>query len=728
VGSVLINEVVTDPQQDWNDSAGGNGVPFDAIPGNGTVSSTDEWVELLNTRGTTLNLTGWRLAMMDTSPATEVLGSGSAVLRFSAGGSLSNFQPGERLVIGNPTGTMNNDVYLQLWDASGTLIDDVEIGFDLEGDGDDGVPEPGQDGNATGPDDEAIARVPDGIDTGNDGQDFCQQGATIGSDNGSVCPSRRLLVPVLQTDDGWETWVHVQNAGLAATKAVLVLWGDYSAQCPPQCAPRQFEVSGLIPPGAAWAWHFTGPMIDCHGDAFLPHSGIVYSGDPADVDDLKCTGTWLREAPFIPPVGKGAPITVVVRRVQSGASGQVPSTSSYTGIAATEAGRDARTGAFLYHLPLLWGDFHDWRSTVYVQNGGTECTSVEVWWQEQQSCRSAVSTQVLALCPGESVALWPPDGWGRLGSGWVRATQPLAIVADEQAASGGLLLSYQGVNAQTWNVGMPPDANTGPRFNLAPLIYREFNGWNTGLQVQNLSGVYNALVKVYFLDNSGDVIETIVDWICPRGAQTFYLPAINNLPGQYVGWARVESQNWWGPGDPPVDAPYIQSVVNLVNYGTGQGLAYNALPARWGGGESGWQVLGLPRLVKDQREALEPISAGWSSEIAVANLNLEPNVTVFRLDFFDQNGLLYSLCQTINEKQVDYVKLANIGIIPAGWSGSAVLSVQCGPGVLGAVAVERVSGYVSGDLTAGYEALPLPAALLRAYRDPGRFSPCPACP
>jgi len=139
-------------------------------------------------------------------------------------------------------------------------------------------------------------------------------------------------------------------------------------------------------------------------------------------------------------------------------------------------------------------------------------------------------------------------------------------------------------------------------------------------------------------------------------------------------------------------------------------------------------VLGLPRLVKDQRNDLEPIAAGWGSEIAVANLNLEPNVTVFRLDFFDQNGLLYSLCQTINEKQVDYVKLANIGIIPPGWSGSAVLSVQCGPGSLGAVVVERASGYVSGDLTAGYEALPLPAALLRAYRDPGRFSHCPACP
>jgi len=79
---------------------------------------------------------------------------------------------------------------------------------------------------------------------------------------------------------------------------------------------------------------------------------------------------------------------------------------------------------------------------------------------------------------------------------------------------------------------------------------------------------------------------------------------------------------------------------------------------------------------------------------------------------------LYSICQTLNEKQVDYIKLANIGIIPPGWLGSAVISWQCSSqspnspywaniGSLGVVVVEKASGYPSGDLTKAYEGFPL---------------------
>ncbi|MBM4431514.1 MAG: carboxypeptidase regulatory-like domain-containing protein, partial [Chloroflexi bacterium] len=172
----------------------------------------------------------------------------------------------------------------------------------------------------------------------------------------------------------------------------------------------------------------------------------------------------------------------------------------------------------------------------------------------------------------------------------------------------------------------------------------------------------------------------------------------------------VESQNWWGPGDPPVDAPTVMSVVNLVNYNTGQGAAYNTFPkqealapkVRW---------VALPFLAKDKRDPYEPSGTKWTSEIAMTNLDMFPGTSVWRIDFFDQNGLLYSLCQTLNEKQVDYIKLGNIGIIPPGWLGSAVISWQCSApwdvGALGVVVVEKASGYPSGDLTKAYEGFPL---------------------
>ena len=49
--------------------------------------------------------------------------SSLAVLRFSQGGSVSNFQPGEYLVIGNPVGSINNDVFIVLTDGANKVVE-----------------------------------------------------------------------------------------------------------------------------------------------------------------------------------------------------------------------------------------------------------------------------------------------------------------------------------------------------------------------------------------------------------------------------------------------------------------------------------------------------------------------------------------------------------------------------------------------------------------------------
>ncbi|MBI4772296.1 MAG: lamin tail domain-containing protein, partial [Chloroflexi bacterium] len=50
------------------DSTGGNGVGFDAFPGAGTISDTDEWIELRNTGSAAVKLqtgSGWTLTITD---------------------------------------------------------------------------------------------------------------------------------------------------------------------------------------------------------------------------------------------------------------------------------------------------------------------------------------------------------------------------------------------------------------------------------------------------------------------------------------------------------------------------------------------------------------------------------------------------------------------------------------------------------------------------------------
>jgi subtilisin family serine protease len=532
----------------------------------------------------------------------------------------------------------------------------------------------------------------------------------------------RIQVPIIQTTDGWETWIQVQNVGTSTSKAVMILWGEYSGFCPPQCAPKQLAVTGLLQPGAAWPWKFTGTLPTCAGDTFVPRAGIIYSVKPGH-EPMVCDPTWLPE-----PDDIGEPLAVSVNRIQMGSGGQTVRSGAYIGISdLMEGQRDQRTGAYMFYATLNLGQNNPltWQSTLWIQNSGDECTSVELWYYKQGDCLRAEVQDVMALCPGETVRVDQPAYLGAnwLGSVWIRATQPLGVIVDQVDKNQTMLMSYRALPADLWTPG--GTITWGSLDNFAPLIYREFNGWNAGIQVQNLSSTVNALVKVTFYDNSGDIIDSVVEWICPRGSQVFYLPVINNLPGQYTGSARVESQNWWGPGDPPVSAPNILSVVSLVNYNTpGQALAYNALSAR---DAIGVQAVGLPLLAKKYHDVYEPAGTTWTTDIAIQNLNRTPGWTVVRIDFFDPNGYQFSICQTLNEKQVDYVKLANMGNIPDGWHGSAVVVAQCntqGGASLGVVVIEKATGYSGGDVTKGYEGVPID---LTYYRLPSAPL-CPDCP
>lgn len=188
-GAVVINEVVTQPQRDWNDPT----TPFDPNPGNGTKDVSDQWVELLNKSAGTVDLTGWTLEMVDASPAAETIGLDSAFLRFSGGCSLASFGSGCRAVIGDPAGAMSNVVYLELFDLTDHLVDDVELGDDPAGDGNgNGAPS----GASTGIADESVSRIPDGTDTNADPLDFEKTTASILAVN--IAPPR----PDAGTDGG----------------------------------------------------------------------------------------------------------------------------------------------------------------------------------------------------------------------------------------------------------------------------------------------------------------------------------------------------------------------------------------------------------------------------------------------------------------------------------------------------------------------------------------------
>jgi len=283
VGGIVINEVIVDPQQDWNDSEGGDGIEFNGTPGTGSITTSDEWIEIYNATSQSFDISNWTLEMIDSTPEVHVIGSGGGTeVLYPPTSTLTNFAPGSYFILGNPIGSNNNDTYVVLKNSLGVVIDDVEIGDDPEGDGDDdGAPEPGEDGNADDISNEAVARFPNGFDSDVDPADFQKQAATLGADNSGSMGSGPFAGASM-ADVGLIGMSSIVSAGMAPDELNPMSMLYFVCH-----ADRQAIYGIDFDDGAYYA--FTGvegpmaiefvPFYDDTGQS-LPGNGYVFVADP----------------------------------------------------------------------------------------------------------------------------------------------------------------------------------------------------------------------------------------------------------------------------------------------------------------------------------------------------------------------------------------------------------------------------------------------------------------
>ncbi|RIL09886.1 hypothetical protein DCC79_09690 [bacterium] len=596
-----------------------------------------------------------------------------------------------------------------------------------------------------------------------------------------ACSSHLPILSFLGNDPVCKTWIEAQNIGDRPAKGLLVVWGP-PGFCPPQCAgPLKVECSGLLVPGSTW--NFLGAQLPS-----TAKSGVVISADTYDMGkdifaDALCEALfntvvgncneWRRFWKAYTEHGKWGPFDFgyaacqpmgveVLRTCPGDVRPDLDVTSSYGGLAGEFLGAwDPIAGGFAFYAPSLYAGAGGYTSVLYIQNAGLECTSLELWFKAHDDCLRPRICDVLTLAPGESfqfdASSCMPAGWK--GGAWVRSTQPLAIAVDH--IGNDVLMTYTGSPASlnyAWN-GQAL-FTTGSQVAYGPLVYSEYQGWDTQVTVQNLSRATAAKVKVYFLDRSGDIITTLVDWVCAQGSQSFFLPVVAGLPGNWVGSVRVESQDWFSPGSQPVGAPDIFAIAEMVQYTDVQrtqpqeALSYELFPEQlaydWqvgfgcGGLCSGVGRIGIPSFLKDQH------GSGVTSEVSIVNLVPKPGFTDFAIFVYDQNGLLDYVCEKLNDRQVEYIDLSTWGFINPGFKGSAIISatfweheVFSNDGAflrnvvgLAAVKVERsgtaLGHAVPGDESAGNPGIPIPGAFLfggpaapRCPGQPGSMFPPP---
>ena len=57
-------------------------------------------------------------------------------------------------------------------------------------------------------------------------------------------------------------------------------------------------------------------------------------------------------------------------------------------------------GGYTYYVPLVYADRASFNTWVYIQNGGLECSSVEIWMKAQDDCLRSQICSVETLAPG----------------------------------------------------------------------------------------------------------------------------------------------------------------------------------------------------------------------------------------------------------------------------------------------------------------------------------------
>jgi hypothetical protein len=271
-----------------------------------------------------------------------------------------------------------------------------------------------------------------------------------------------------------------------------------------------------------------------------------------------------------------------------------------------------------------------------------------------------------------------------------------------EALTGGQLVFVQG------GQGSPvAGINTIGQTWVLPLVYNGFDGWETGVQLNNISpgGGSQALTIEVFNEN-GQQIETITDRITNLSGATLFFGA-RNAPDYKVGTIRVR----------PTDAGTALGITaQVVNYSRGMAFSYNAFmslntsvinlatgaqdvtvalgnetcigvnqPATFIGGQPLQlpvsQCLYVPSVRKDV--SIDPdtgrVRLGWTSGVRVMHGDdYQPIPVQLTMRYFDPSGYEWTIAREAVVISAPYQAhtwfLGNTAPLPTGFDGSAIIT------------------------------------------------------
>jgi hypothetical protein len=524
--------------------------------------------------------------------------------------------------------------------------------------------------------------------------DFCLQPTGAGPARGAD----KIEIPEIEVEPdfpGWDTRIQVQNLSGFNIWGIAFFWGPWSAQCASNSVGPIGHACMQIPQNGVWTLHHQIPDGARSAIIFSVFEGIGPEAcADADCDgDEECYLDWEVEYG-----GSGFDIAATVDKQGPDPYGEFELSAVYEGIIDPQ---DTGMGPpYEYFAPYVMNGYNDLSTIISIQNSGRDCTSCWVYYKEQGNCEQQKAQHIELIAPGETVKIGPAVGdWTAdlgyplpelakpwLGSAYVTCNEEMAIVIEQ------LSLPPDDNEATLIAVRAYPYKRTpeGDHWGTewaADLLYREISGWQSSIQVQNLTQwSMPTFVTVEFFDQSGDSIFFLGDWICRNGTGTFYLPAIVdlgvNFPFGYVGAAEIEShQQVDYPGEIHEGEP-IAVLVDIkkvklwdgdewrhTDPGETQAGGYNAHDLVYQKYNRGTWC--MPEIAKEQ------FPGGKISRIAIRN-NSNCNKIRGNIYIKDETGTAVAIIPVgwLHPKHIKIVDLAYQGAVFPGFLGAGVFVVE----------------------------------------------------
>lgn len=235
------------------------------------------------------------------------------------------------------------------------------------------------------------------------------------------------------------------------------------------------------------------------------------------------------------------------------------------------------SGALDVYLPLSFGNLWDLNSEIPMQNIGSG-SNVTVTYYEQGTSWSYEDDPEYIGYNALHIFYPPPEMDGRLAAAVARnGSSNLVALLDERRDEQPRRAQYM-----TYNGVARTDSMETSYVSHVPILYRDYGGWQSSIQVQNIESQLPNLVTADFFDQDGDEIVFVADWVQPNRATTFYLPAITDLGNNYVGSAVVE-------GHDQVEYPGQNVNRKLIAIANVQNFSWEWQGDKdWGGGYNGF--------------------------------------------------------------------------------------------------------------------------------------------